>query len=224
MPVAAVGPAGRPSVSSGSTKTRVASNRGEKMIFLTCVSSTEITVLRPTSLPVPAVVGTAISAGTRSLMASAPPSMVAYRASGPSCVAAMAWPRPGLFVLVVEQVAGMMNHQRDGLGDVNRGAAAYRDDGIGVMSAVGVDARRHLRFHRIAPNAGEHGSVNTAITQNFHRARDRPQRRQALVGHDQGSCASHLFQRPRNQPERARTVLNPGRKVVLPERHGYSCL
>ena len=51
--------AGNPRVRFGSTNTRCASSRGEKMIFFTCVSSSETTVLRPTSLPVPAVVGTA---------------------------------------------------------------------------------------------------------------------------------------------------------------------
>ena len=58
MPVAAVTLAGRASVSSGSAKTARASRRGEKMIFLMCFSS-EITALRPTSEPVPAVVGSA---------------------------------------------------------------------------------------------------------------------------------------------------------------------
>ena len=59
MPVAAVIPAGRPRVRSGSANTCTAIRRGEKMIFFTCVSSSEMTVLRPTSLPVPAVVGIA---------------------------------------------------------------------------------------------------------------------------------------------------------------------
>ncbi len=58
MPVAAVTDEGSSSVSSGSANTRCARSRGEKMIFFTCVSSSETTVLRPTSLPVPAVVGT----------------------------------------------------------------------------------------------------------------------------------------------------------------------
>ena len=58
MPVAAVAPAGRPTQSSGSRNASFANRRGEKMIFFTCVPSSEITVLRPTSLPVPAVVGT----------------------------------------------------------------------------------------------------------------------------------------------------------------------
>ena len=59
MPVAAVMCAGRSSVSSGSAKTALARSRGEKMIFLMWVVSSEITLERPTSEPVPAVVGSA---------------------------------------------------------------------------------------------------------------------------------------------------------------------
>ena len=47
-------------MSSGSAKTAWASRRGEKMIFLRWVVSSLTTALRPTSLPVPAVVGIAI--------------------------------------------------------------------------------------------------------------------------------------------------------------------
>ena len=56
--VQAVMLAGSASVSSGSANTAFASKRGEKMIFLTWVTSSDTTALRPTSLPVPAVVGT----------------------------------------------------------------------------------------------------------------------------------------------------------------------
>ena len=47
---------------------------------------------RATSLPVPLVVGMAISGSTASVMRGEPPSMVAYCVSGPACVAAMAMP------------------------------------------------------------------------------------------------------------------------------------
>ena len=60
MPVAAVTPAGRSSVSSGSAKTVLASSLGENTDFLMCVVSSEITLERPTSLPVPEVVGRVI--------------------------------------------------------------------------------------------------------------------------------------------------------------------
>ncbi len=64
MPVAAVIDAGSSMVSSGSASTASASRWGEKMMRLTWVTSSEITALRPTSLPVPAVVGMATKCGT----------------------------------------------------------------------------------------------------------------------------------------------------------------
>ena len=60
IPVAAVIRGGRSSVSSGSANTVLASSAGEKMIFLMCVWSSEMTDERPTSDPVPAVVGNAM--------------------------------------------------------------------------------------------------------------------------------------------------------------------
>jgi hypothetical protein len=59
MPVAAVTGAGRSSVSSGSANTALARSAGENTIFFTCVAASEITAERPTSLPVPLVVGSA---------------------------------------------------------------------------------------------------------------------------------------------------------------------
>jgi hypothetical protein len=63
IPVAAVIAAGKSTVSSGSANTALASSAGEKTIFFTCVVSSEITEERPTSDPVPAVVGTATKYG-----------------------------------------------------------------------------------------------------------------------------------------------------------------
>jgi hypothetical protein len=62
--VAAVIAGGRSNVSSGSAKTHRARSRGEKMIFLMCVASSETTAERPTSDPVPAVVGSAMKYGS----------------------------------------------------------------------------------------------------------------------------------------------------------------
>ncbi len=74
-PVAAVIDAGRSTVSSGSANTACASRCGENTIRLMWVTSSEITALRPTSLPVPAVVGTATRWGTGPMgRASATPS------------------------------------------------------------------------------------------------------------------------------------------------------
>ena len=60
MPVAAVMRGGSPTVSSGSAITTAGSILGWKMIFFRCVASSRMTDARPTSEPVPAVVGTAI--------------------------------------------------------------------------------------------------------------------------------------------------------------------
>ena len=60
MPVAAVMCGGRPTVSSGSSITIAGSIFGWKMIFFTWVASSVMTEARPTSEPVPDVVGTAM--------------------------------------------------------------------------------------------------------------------------------------------------------------------
>ncbi|MNT77759.1 hypothetical protein D3C72_2169090 [compost metagenome] len=59
MPVAAVILGGRPMVSSGSRITMDGSMRAWKMIRFTWADSSVMTDARPTSEPVPAVVGTA---------------------------------------------------------------------------------------------------------------------------------------------------------------------
>jgi hypothetical protein len=59
MPVPTVMIFGMPTVSSGSQITTEGSSFGWKMIFLTWVSELVSTPARPTSEPVPAVVGTA---------------------------------------------------------------------------------------------------------------------------------------------------------------------
>ncbi len=91
------------------------------MIFLTCVTSSEITDERPTSEPVPAVVGTATKYGSAAV------------------------DRPHLRVVprVFEDVAGMIRHQRDRLRDVERRAAADADrrcrlDAPGYASAPAI--------------------------------------------------------------------------------------
>ncbi len=60
MPVPAVMNFGIPTVSSGSQITMLGRTFGWKMIFFTCVSELVMTLARPTSEPVPAVVGTAM--------------------------------------------------------------------------------------------------------------------------------------------------------------------
>ncbi len=134
MPVAAVTSGGRSSVSSGSANTAFASSAGEKITRFRCVSSSEITLERPTSEPVPAVVGRATKCGS-----------ACCTGARRRCV-----PR------VVEHVALVHGHHGHRLGDVERGAAAEADDRVG---AVGPERRRaghHLRRRRVAEHAVEH--------------------------------------------------------------------
>ena len=60
MPVAAVSLGGRPTVSSGSRIATFGMIAGWKMIFFSWVTGCVTTPARPTSEPVPAVVGTAM--------------------------------------------------------------------------------------------------------------------------------------------------------------------
>jgi hypothetical protein len=87
MPVAAVMAGGSPAVSSGSSTAIRGRSVGWKMIVFLPVRSIVITAERPTSLPVPAVVGTAYRGGTGCTMCASPPLASSKRSSGPSCVA-----------------------------------------------------------------------------------------------------------------------------------------
>ena len=87
MPVAAVTAGGRPSVSSGSANTTFARMCGEKITRLTCVSSSLITLLRPTSLPVPEVVGKATKYGSAAAIGRTCGWSQTYSITSPGCVA-----------------------------------------------------------------------------------------------------------------------------------------
>ena len=76
MPVAAVSSGGRPSVISGSS-TATLGIRCQAWKPSLRPSCTMTMAPRATSLPVPAVVGTAISGQTRGVISPEPPSMVA---------------------------------------------------------------------------------------------------------------------------------------------------
>ena len=91
IPVAAVSAGGRPRVSAGSQIATLGTTKGEITPTLRPSSRMRIAP-RPTSLPVPAVVGTAMTGAVREVMRSAPPSITAKLCSGPSCVAQTATP------------------------------------------------------------------------------------------------------------------------------------
>ena len=93
-------------------RTRPWPSKGENRIFFTCVVSSDITDERPTSLPVPAVVGSA--------------KMWKGLIIGRTC---------GWSQSVFKHRPLVHRHQRDGLGHIERGTAAETDDGIGAMCA-----------------------------------------------------------------------------------------
>ena len=86
MPVAAVTAGGRPSVSSGSANTALARICAEKITRLTWVSASLMTLLRPTSLPVPEVVGRATKYGSAPIGRTCGWSQT-YSITSPGCVA-----------------------------------------------------------------------------------------------------------------------------------------
>ena len=76
IPVAAVSRGGRPSVSAGSQTARLGIRWGEMKPSLR-PSESVTRAARPTSLPVPAVVGTAITGATAGVILARPPRMAA---------------------------------------------------------------------------------------------------------------------------------------------------
>jgi hypothetical protein len=89
MPVAAVTCGGRPSVSSGSANTHFARIFGLNTTRLRCVSFSLTTDERPTSEPVPEVVGSATKYGSALVMGRTCGWSHTYSRMSPSCVAAM---------------------------------------------------------------------------------------------------------------------------------------
>ena len=119
MPVPAVMNGGMPTVSSGSQITTFGIIFGWKMIFLVCVVSSVMTPARPTSEPVPAVVGTATIGAMPSRVGARPP--VAD-------------------ILEIPDRPRLSGHEGDELAGVEPAAAAEGDDA--VMAAGLEDVRR----------------------------------------------------------------------------------
>ena len=89
------------------------------MIFLVCVASSVITPARPTSLPVPAVVGMAMIGAMR--------------------VGARPLP-PVADILEIPERAGLAGHERDHLAAVQRTAAAQRHHAVMARAMEGAHA------------------------------------------------------------------------------------
>ncbi len=162
MPVAAVIDAGSSMVSSGSASTASASRCGEKMIRLTWVTSSEITALRPTSLPVPAVVGMATRCGTGP-MGRAPGISSSYSNRSPGWVAMRA------IALATSSAAPPPTPTIESAPC----AGERRDPGL------------DLRLHRVAPHPVERLGLEATGRQVGHQVDEDRQRADALVGDDQ---------------------------------------
>ncbi|MEZ5208765.1 MAG: hypothetical protein R2690_17740 [Acidimicrobiales bacterium] len=91
----------------------------------------------------------------------------------------------GDLVLVVEQVAVVGGHHADGLGDVEGGAAADPDDGVGTVGPVRLDAGRDLGDDRVADDAAERGGRQPGAVEPLHDGGEERQRRHADVGDQQ---------------------------------------
>ena len=198
MPVAAVTAGGRPSVSSGSANTTFARMCGEKMIRLTCVSSSLITALRPTSLPVPEVVGRATKHGSVGADR-------AHAADGRRRTRARSPPRG--------------RDHADDLGDVERRAAADADDGVGAVRAERRRAGHHLARRRVAEHAAEDRRREPGGREVGRQLGDDRQRREALVGDDERALQAALAQLRADELARARAEVDRRRKGELGDGH-----
>ena len=111
---------------------------GWKMIFFWWVSSLRMTPARPTSEPVPAVVGTATTGA-----------MPAGIGAGP----------PIADVLEVPERAGLARHEGHDLARVERRSAAEGDDAVVAARAVGAQPRFDVAQGRVASDAAEQRRV-----------------------------------------------------------------
>ena len=118
---------------------------------------------------------------------------------------------------VLEHVALVDGHQRDRLGDVERGASAQSDDRIGTMLAEGGDAVGDLAFDRIAPDVGIHGDVEPM--QVGDELRKQRQRGDAAVGDDQRALQALRGQVLGDELARARAEVNGRREGKSVDGH-----
>jgi hypothetical protein len=144
MPVPAVMNLGIPTVSAGSQIVTAGISAGWKMIFFLWVALLVSTPARPTSDPVPAVVGTAMIGAIFAASARVYQSSISSRSQ-------------------TLRSAADARHQRDHLAQVQRRAAAKADhavmlarqvDGDPVGHVLLVRVRVHVREHRAAKAGG----------------------------------------------------------------------
>ena len=84
---------------------------------------------------------------------------------------------------IFEDIAVVVRHQRNGLGDVERRAAADADDGVRAMGLERGCAGHHLAAHRIAEDVREHRDVEAG--QVGEQCAEQRQRGDAAIGDQQ---------------------------------------
>ena len=134
MPVPAVMKVGMPTVSSGSQMTTFGIIFGWKITFFVCVFSSVTTPARPTSEPVPAVVGTATIGAISSRVGARPP--VAY-------------------VLEVKDRPRLAGHERYELAGIESAAATEGDDAVMPAGIEDGNAVGEVGFDGIRPDIRE---------------------------------------------------------------------
>ena len=165
MPVPAVSAGGRPTVSSGSRITCAGIILGWKITFLVWVARLVMTPARPTSEPVPAVVGTATIGRDAGGVGAGPP--VAD-------------------VLEVPHRPGLAAHEGDDLAAVERRAAAEGDDAVVAAVAQHREAGGDVGLGRVRLHVGEdRGRAARRRASDAERAGGDRQRREARVGDEE---------------------------------------
>jgi hypothetical protein len=149
MPVPAVIIFGMPTVSSGSQIDDGRQHLGWKMIFFTCVSELVSTLARPTSEPVPAVVGTATM--------------------GCDAVGIGAGP-PVADILEIPDRPGLAGHEGDHLAQIEAGAAAKRDHAVMAAVAKTLTPGFEVDLVRVRVDLGEHRAAEAGVLHQVERA------------------------------------------------------
>ena len=126
---------------------------------------------------------------------------------------------PRFFVFVVKEIARVMNHERDGLCDIQRGSTADSDDSIGLVRFEGLDTRADLAFHRIAPDLRKRGGLGSFGADLAEKTSIHIKTGDATVGHDQGASDLICFQMIGHQKARTGAEVNQSGKTKTISAH-----
>ena len=150
MPVPAVMKRGMPTVSAGSQIVTAGISFGWKMIFFLWVAELVSTPARPTSLPVPAVVGTAMIGAIFDGIGAGVPVV-------------------DILQIPDRQVLPLMRHEGDHLAKVEGRAAAEADHPVMAAGEVDRDPGGHVRLVRVRVDVGEDGAAHAGLVQHIQR-------------------------------------------------------